>query len=184
MSHQVVIDILPLVKQYVPEKFILPQIAQALNGIEDEHLFPLILQDADMVWGSDILGGLSYFGKNQDMEKILRQTIHYFHNMSQSHKEEQFYFFWQLGEYSLLMLYEDYQAELGNPYPAQDNVLCVYFGAWTDDEKLLSVLKQKLYSEDDFWQYGSKGFDIKDKNQTDILEEMKKSVKFIDKSQK
>lgn len=181
MSHQVVIDILPIVKEHFPKSIVLPNVAQSLEEIYEGTMMR-VMQDTEMLWGYNTMGGLAYFGKTEDIAKIQEQAHIYLKKLSKS--SDQFYLMWELKDYSLLLLYENYQNEVENPYPLHDNVLCVYFGAWTDDEVLLSVLKEKLYSEDEFWQYGSQGFDNKDTNQKNLLKEMKKAVKLIDKSQK
>lgn len=175
-------NLMPLIRKYFPDEIKLPAIAEARSRLKNRQQIIDNLEDVQSIWGSDCSGGLAYFGKKEDIEKIHQQTQNYLLKAKTFHVESQFYILWELGEYSLLTLYEDYAQALDNPYPAHDGVLCVFFGAWTDDNQLFQVIHKTTYFEDKFSYEGEKA-DFTHVEQANLLEEMKKAVLSIDNSQ-
>ena len=174
-------NILPQIEKIFPKNIKMPEMAESLSKLEEEDYIDYALEGAKNIWGSDCLGGIAYFGKTENMKDILKQTKEYFEKMNSKHAENQFYLFWNLGDYSLLNLYEDYQASVDNPYPVNDNVLSILFGAWCDDDKLNKVLKDKKYLEDQ-WSFGGGNVNLDDPKQKELLENMKNAISTIKKS--
>ncbi len=166
--------IMLLVEENLPKHIKLPFMAESLSSVKDIEDVIHILREECAIWGTDWVGGIAYFGKTEDIEKIKEQTQIYFKKMNSRIAKNQFYLFWKLGDYSLLNLYEDYQAAVDNPYPSEDNVLSVLFGAWCDDEDLMCTLKEKEYI--DHWSYGGKRVDLNNSEQYKLLNKMKNSV--------
>ncbi len=112
---------------------------QALEILEQN-----VFYDPSMysLFGTDCCGGLAYFGLNKDIEDIARQADKYleYFEFDPEDYESKFYFLWTIGDYSLLILYEDYQDELENPYPSNSNVFFTKFGAWISDYELPRIL--------------------------------------------
>jgi len=130
--------------------------AEALEGLEFN-----VLYDPEMysLFGTDCCGGLAYFGLNKDIKNIQEQAdkyLKYFSDIPQSEDlewEGKFYALWEIGDYSLLILYEDYQDDLENPYPVNSNVLFTKFGAWISDYQLPQILylsqeEQKMHGNE------------------------------------
>lgn len=176
-------SIISVVKKNFPTAVKLPIMAHSCYLVEDKEAIEGVLYQAKEIWGNDFIGGLAYFGKSEDIEKICEQTQNYLSKMSKQSAENQFYLLWKIGDFSLLTLYEDYQADLENPYPVQENVLCALFGAWCDDDPLMYVLEDKKYIDDIFqWSFGGNKVDLNDSAQKYLLEEMKKTLLSIDSS--
>lgn len=179
-----IINIEKKLKKFFPKKFIFPHYAEALAKMEDKDFFEYILESKEIIWGSDTVGGLAYFGKKEEMENILKQSSTYLSKLSSRQVENQFYLYWNFDDYAMLLLYEDYSEEKENPYPHQENVLCVHFGAWLNDEKLWDILNEKFYVDDIMhWNVSGIPFDEKITQHKTLLEEMKKFILTIDNEQ-
>lgn len=174
------IDVIPLIKNIWPHDIIKPQYGMSLpiNVDDYEDKINHTLCAHEYIWGSDCIGGFAYFGLHTDMLKIQEQSNIYLQKLKKS-ISEQFYVMWNIGNYSLILLYEDYQNHIDNPYPSVNNVMMTPFGAWTDDVYLLDVLKEKLYWKEN-WLVGDLPFDLNNEKHQQLLENFKNTIIKID----
>jgi hypothetical protein len=131
-------------------------------------------------FGSDTEGGLAYFSKTTDVNKLEEKVLSYLENLEGGEVVDQYYARWDIDSgYSILILYENYDSV----FPRQENVLMVKCGAWMDDDNLPRVLEELSYLEDALvnktWLIDDIVFDKENKEHMAMLEEFKKSVKLI-----
>ena len=107
------------------------------------------------MFGTDCLGGIAYFGLIKDIKDVQIQSDKYLSYFSNDNYYGKCYAMWEIEDYSLLLLYEDYQEKLDNPYPVNSNVMSLQFGAWISDYNLLQVL---MLNEDERDMHGAEWF--------------------------
>lgn len=138
----------------------------------------ILYEPSYSMFGTDCVGGLAYFGKIADILQIKKQANNYL----QKNKTTLIYFLWEIENHALLLLYENYQAEIDNPYPKQDNVMFLDFGAWVGDHTLPDLL---TFNKDDRqihglnWYVGDDAFNDKKKSHQNLLLSFQKVLKII-----
>lgn len=180
-----IINFLPCVLDILEEKNITVK-PTVINAIDNEscldYLKYEILAENYSLFGTGSLGGLAYFGLTKDIKKIQVQAYLYLENMDTSDIYNQMYFLWNMGEYSLLLLHENYQEEVNNPYPSNANVMFLYFGGWISDYTLPTILnfsskERSIHAAE--WLVGKVAFSESDKEHMLMLSKFKKIVKEI-----
>lgn len=184
-----VIELLPKVKHILDEhdslaKPISVRGIETLNIVETLEFEVLYDPESYSLFGTDCCGGLAYFGLTKDIEDIQRQAEKYldFFNIAQDDDESKFYFLWTIGDYSLLILYENYQDEVDNPYPTNSNVLLTKFGSWISDYPLgyiLGLSKEEHKSHGNDFLVGKKDFSENNSSHALLLNQAKELIKKI-----
>lgn len=159
----------------IPDKF--QTLKNFVSNIKEEQLF-----DTDYSWapfGSDCVGGLAYYGSKENILELEQNILVYLEHLSDSNVETQHYALWYVGNYALLILYEDYD----NDYPIQEDVLFIKFGSWTDDVLLPKVLNTYLYLDDaeinKTWKVGNKIYSKSNLTHEQLRQHMQQSLLFI-----
>lgn len=120
------------------------------------------------IFGTDCLGGFAYFGKKEDMLEIKQQADIYL----QKSTEPLSYFLWEAQEHALLLLYENYQEKVDNPYPSQKNVMFLEFGAWISDytlQYILTLTKEQKKMHGSMWYIGKEMFNNSNQSHKNLL---------------
>jgi hypothetical protein len=175
-------SLIPEIIKVFPHNVKLPILGETNSDLIDRESVSYILEDAQGIWGTDSIGGIAYFGKNQDIFEVLQQARNYLLNSKTYHLEKQFLLLWTVDEYSLLNIYENYFDEPDNPIPSHQSVLQVYFGTFCDDDLLLQVLNDQKYL-DEHWFYNQSPVDLNNPEQLLLLKDFKKCIVLIDESQ-
>lgn len=149
---------------------------------DDEDLLELLSPDYNFDYlGSDILGGVAFFGKQADID-LVEEKVESYLNALGSKYDGQFYMRWNQPDTddALILLYDDYiQPSEPLILTVLDNVFSTYFGAWTDDYPLPDVLDTPDYFQEG-WTIGSETFDPLNEAHWAKIKSFKQFVKLID----